>query len=272
MNATSERADASKAYHVEERRSYSSGTAAFTLIEMLTSVTILLLLVGLLVGTLTHTRERARRIGCMNNLRQLMHGALMYANDDAQGNLSSAVHDTNDVMTFLHPGYIASVKTYICPSTENYIRQDKLIPNPFTGKDELLDLTAYAGDITKAGTSYELFGFMNYTENTQNSTEIRLGASRYNVKGVRKNLSTIQSYTHMYNTFGLRGTLPGPSRIWLIVDGDERPGHQNYPDANNNHGDAGGNVSFCDGHVEWIRRSEYVFRYELSQDENRESP
>jgi prepilin-type processing-associated H-X9-DG protein len=40
-------------------------------------------------------------------------------------------------------------------------------------------------------------------------------------------------------------------------------------DAEDNHGDAGSNVGFADGHVEWVTRANYIFSYEMSQDDNR---
>jgi prepilin-type processing-associated H-X9-DG protein len=75
----------------------------------------------------------------------------------------------------------------------------------------------------------------------------------------------------------LKGQVAGPSQVWLVLDADEKYSdtpdvHQNYPDPIDNHGDAGGNVQFCDGHAEWVSRQKYVYRFELSQDENRTQP
>lgn len=242
------------------------------MVEMLTVITIIVILVALILAMISTGRERGRRIGCLNNLRQLMQASLMYADDDAEGNLSTAIHDTNDVLSFLYPTYVANLNVFICPSSENEIRSDQFVTNPLTGQKELYDLTGYAGSITNAGTSYELFGFMNHTPDTPNYTDVKMLGGRLKVRGVKKTLSSIQSYRHMYDTFGLKGTVPGPSAIWLIPDGDEPPGRQNFPDPNNNHGDEGSNVAFCDGHVEWIPTKRYLYRYELSQDENRSRP
>jgi len=233
---------------------------------------IIALLVGLLLPALGHATERARRTACRGNLKQIITGALMYANDDSQGHLSNALHDTNDVMTFLYPEYVSVSKIFVCPSTENSVDLKKTVTNPWTGKAEPYDLTGYAGTITNAGTSYELWGFMNHTPDTPNYTVLRVGASSIKVRGVKKTLTTINNYQHHYDAFGLRGVVAGPSQIWLALDGDEPPGIQNYPDRNNNHGSTGGNVSFTDGHVEWIPTKTYLYRCELSQDENRTSP
>ena len=64
----------------------------------------------------------------------------------------------------------------------------------------------------------------------------------------------------------------GPTQIWLIFDGDRQgPGAvNNYPDRNDDHGAAGGNIVFCDGHVQWVKGGKnYVVSYETAQDEAR---
>ncbi len=246
--------------------------SSFSLTELVVVIAIICILVALLLPSLSRTRESTRRTACRNNLRQLIQGSIMYAHDDSIGSLSSAFHDTNDVLTYLHPKYIPTLRTFICPSTENYIRQDVFITNVLTGAQELYDLTGYAGSTTNAGASYEMFGFMNYTPDTPNYTDFTALGKNFRVKGVKKTLSSVENYVHYYGTFGLKGIKPGPSQIWLVLDGDEPPGNQNYPDPNNNHGAEGGNVSFCDGHVQWVPVKKYVYQYELSQDENRTEP
>ncbi len=245
--------------------------AGITLLELLVVVGILSLLMALTVPAVLQAREKARRAVCLNNLRQIIQGSFLYAGD-FRGHFSNALYDTNDVLAYLYPSYVDSLESYVCPSTDNYIREKVSIVNPTTGATELYDLTGYAGSITNAGTSYELFGFMNATPENLSTTSFLIGSRQHLASGTKKTQESVQSYVHQYNAFGLRGRVPGPSQIWLALDGDEPPGRQNYPDANNNHGESGGNVSFCDGHVEWITASRYLYRFELSQDQNRSHP
>jgi len=53
----------------------------FTLIEMMIVVTIIAILAALMFPVFSHTREKARSVRCMANLRQLGQAIMMYAQD-----------------------------------------------------------------------------------------------------------------------------------------------------------------------------------------------
>jgi len=55
---------------------------AFTLIELLVTMTIIMMLAGMLFPALSRAREEGRRTVCMSNVRQLIFAAVMYANNN----------------------------------------------------------------------------------------------------------------------------------------------------------------------------------------------
>jgi len=194
----------------------------FTLIELLVVIAIIAILAAILFPVFARAREKARQTACLSNVKQIMLGVLMYAQDydETFPVASHWVSYDNNVPSTTY--------TYWFESIFPYVKNEQIFTCPSQNSG------SYAAAAPGYGWNYSEFGYRTSAGNLTNNYSTALAAIDSPSETI------VMGDSEDSDARGNAGSYFLYRR------------HSTYTPSRHN---GGGNMGFADGHAKWYSES-----------------
>ena len=248
------------------------GRRHFTLVELLVVIGIIALLISIiLLATLSHAREAARRTQCLSNVRQIVQAFVMYENDNhgcfPHGSIDTGPeHDEDwiwwqtDRIANLKFGGVAkylqlsqnNLKVMQCPADNLDYRPSVNAEGPYPCS---YTLNNFFRSVDSTNTAFpNIQGVEKITQVVAASEKVLIIEEDEHT--IDDGYATVYPYPPQAN--GLAGATSSPKTNLLAIRHDAS--HRTQPETVTAaipvpNGKCRGNVGFCDGHAEFAYRN-----------------